>query len=153
MAATYRQVPVPDRMTHRLQDWGALWGIRDDNNPHPRRSLKAEAQTQAQALEPLTIGQLAKVLKGLPDKASGPDAVSTQLLKAAPPLSMPSLLQLFQTMEAQAELPTQLQMHMVVMLPKNQNIERPITLTSTLWRGVASGSHFWTNGKGSYPQP
>lgn len=37
-------------------------------------------------------------------------------------------------MEAKAELPTQLQMHMVVMLPKNQTIERPITLTSTLWR-------------------
>ena len=40
----YRQVPVPDRMTHRLQDWGALWGIRDDNSPHPRSSLKDAAQ-------------------------------------------------------------------------------------------------------------
>ena len=37
-------------------------------------------------------------------------------------------------MEEQAELPTQMQMHMVVMLPKNPSIERPITLTSTLWR-------------------
>ena len=64
-----------------------------------------QPKTQARELEPLTIGQLARVLKGLPDKACGPDAVSTQLLKAAPPLSLPSLLQLFQTMEAQAELP------------------------------------------------
>ena len=37
-------------------------------------------------------------------------------------------------MEEQAQLPTQMQMHMVVMLPKNATIERPITLTSTLWR-------------------
>lgn len=58
------------------------------------------------------------MLKGLPDKACGPDAVPTQLLKAAPPLALPALLQLFQTMENQAELPTQMQMHMVVMLPK-----------------------------------
>ena len=37
-------------------------------------------------------------------------------------------------MEETAELPTQTQVHMVVMLPKNSIIERPITLTSTLWR-------------------
>ena len=121
-------------MTHRLKDWGDLWGLRADNDPHPRPSLKHEAQTQAKTIEPLTIGHLARVLKGLPDKASGPDAVSTQLLKAVPPLSLAPLLQLFHTMEEQAELPTQMQMHMVVMLPKNQNTERPITLTSTLWR-------------------
>ena len=89
---------------------------------------------QAQQLEPLTIGQLAWVLKHLPDKACGPDAVSAQLLHTAPPLALQSLLKLFQEMETQAMLPTQLQMHMVVMLPKNSIKERPITLTSVLYR-------------------
>ena len=37
-------------------------------------------------------------------------------------------------MGSTAELPTLLQMHLVVMLPKNQRLERPITLTSTPWR-------------------
>ena len=37
-------------------------------------------------------------------------------------------------LEATAELPTQLQMHVMMMLPKNTNMERPITLTSVLWR-------------------
>ena len=37
-------------------------------------------------------------------------------------------------MEEDAELPTQLRMHLVVMLPKNSEIERPIALTSVLWR-------------------
>ena len=37
-------------------------------------------------------------------------------------------------METQALLPTQQQMHMVVMLPKNSSKERPITLTSVLYR-------------------
>lgn len=36
-------------------------------------------------------------------------------------------------MESTAELPTQMQMHMVVML-NNTNMEHPITLTSVLWR-------------------
>ena len=62
------------------------------------------------------------------------DQMQSQLLKSVPPLALTPLLQLYQTMEHTAELPTQLQMHMVVMLPKNQKLERPTTLTSTLWR-------------------
>lgn len=37
-------------------------------------------------------------------------------------------------MEASAELPTQLKMSLVVMLAKNEKVERPITLTSVLYR-------------------
>ena len=39
-----------------------------------------------------------------------------------------------QEMETKVQLPTQQQMHMVVMLPKNEAKERPITLTSLLYR-------------------
>ena len=130
----YRMTPMPQRMDQRLADWGGLWQIRQDNNPSPRPSLQQAALQQAAALEPLTQGMLLLVLKALPDRASGPDAVSTQMLKSIPPLALTPLLQLFQTMENTAELPTQLQMRLVVMLPKNQRLERPITLTSTLWR-------------------
>lgn len=42
-----------------------------------RPSLRDQAQQQAQQLEPVTIGQLRRILKALPDKASGPDALST----------------------------------------------------------------------------
>ena len=37
-------------------------------------------------------------------------------------------------MEASAELPTQQKMHLVVTPPKNSRMERPVTLTSVLWR-------------------
>ena len=37
-------------------------------------------------------------------------------------------------MEAKAELPTQLQMSMAATLAKNDKVERPITLTSVLYR-------------------
>ena len=127
----YRQIPMQHRMEHRLQDWGRLWHIRQDNNPQPRTSLSQEAKAQAQQLPPLTAGKLNHILKALPDKASGPDAVSTQLLRSIPPLALSPLLKLFQTMEEEAELPTQLRRHLVVMLPKNSKI---ITLTSVLWR-------------------
>lgn len=126
--------PMPQRMNQRLADWGGLWKIRQDNAPGPRPSLQQLAQQQAQSLEPLTQTLLQRALKALPDRASGPDAVSTQMLKSIPPLALTPLLQLFHNMERTAELPTQLQMHLVVMLPKNQKLERPITLTPTLWR-------------------
>ena len=96
---------------------GSLWQIRQDAQPHERPSLRDQAQHQAKQLEQITIGQLAKVLQGLPDKAIGPGAVSAQLLRSAPPLSLGPLLKLLQDMET----PTRLPMHMVVMLPKNTN--------------------------------
>ena len=121
-------------MTQRLHDWGQLWQIRQSDQPHERPSLQAAARQQAQQLEPLTLGQLAWTLKHLPDKACGPDAITAQLLRTAPPLALPPLLHLFQEMEKQAQLPTQQQMHMVIMLPKSSTKERPITLTSLLYR-------------------
>lgn len=114
-------------MNQRPADWGNLWHVREDNQPHPRTSLQQEARAQAQALEPLTVGQLCRVLKGLSDKANGPDAVSTQLLRSAPPLALAPLLQLFHTMEAQAEM----QMHMVVMLPYHPHISPLAHLVQT----------------------
>ena len=139
----YQMTPMPQRMDQRLADWGGLWKIRQENTPSPRPSLQQAAQQQASTLEPLTQGLLQRVLKAHPDRASGPDAVSTQMLKSLPPLALTPLLQLFQTMEHTAELPTQMQMHLVVMLPKNQKLERPITLTSTLWRVWCRS---WTDG-------
>ena len=130
----YRMTSMPQRMDQRLADWGGLWRIRQDNAPSPRPSLQSQAKQQAQSMPTLTQGMLQRVSKTLPDRASGPDAVSAQMLRGAPPLALTPLLNLFIAMEHQAELPTQMQMHMVVMLPKNQKLERPITLTSMLWR-------------------
>ena len=72
-------------MTQRLHDWGELWGIRQTDQAHDRPNIRELAQQQAQQLEPITIGHLAWVLKHLPDKACGPDAVSTQLLRNGTP--------------------------------------------------------------------
>ena len=106
MAEALQASPSPRQDDHTAYKIGEHYGASVTiTAPIPEAASRMQPKTQARELEPLTIGQLARVLKGLPDKACGPDAVSTQLLKAAPPLSLPSLLQLFQTMEAQAELP------------------------------------------------
>ena len=105
----YRTVPMADRMRHRLHDWHQHWQPTSDNQPLNRDSLHEQACTQATQLPPLTLGHLARVLKQLPDRACGPDAISTQLLRNTPPQALPSLLQLLQDMEKSATLPTQLQ--------------------------------------------
>ena len=120
--------PMQERMAARLQDWGSLWQLRDDGAALPRPSPKL-AQHHARELPELTVGHLKRVLKPLPDIASAPDAVSTQVFNSAP--SIPKLIQ---QMEKEACLPSQLRLHMVVMLAKNSQIEGPIALTSILYR-------------------
>ena len=130
----YRTLPPDERMTQRLTDWGQLWQINQEDRPPARDHLQSLAREQARQLEQLTLSQLTWALRHLPDKACGPDAVTAQLLRTAPPLAVKALLTLYQEMEEKVQLPTQQQMHMVVMLPKNAAKERPITLTSLLYR-------------------
>ena len=63
----YRHIPMADRMRHRLHDWHQLWQPTADNQPMARQTLHEEAQVHAAQLPPLTVGQLARALKKLPD--------------------------------------------------------------------------------------
>ena len=130
----YRNIPIADRMRHRMNAWHNLWKPTKDDQPMTRLPLQEAAKQQAAQLPPLTYEQLGRTLKHLPDKACGPDAITTQLLRTAPKQALQPLLSLLQAMEAKAELPTQLTLSLVVMLAKNEKVERPITLTSVLYR-------------------
>ena len=123
----YRDIPMADRMRHRMNAWHALWKPTRDEQPMTRMPLQEEAKQQAALLPPLTFEQLGRTLKK-------PDAITTQLLRTAPKQALQPLLGILQAMEAKAELPTQLTMSLVVMLAKNEKVERPITLTSVLYR-------------------
>ena len=116
----YRTIPMADRMRHRMNDWHQLWKPTSDNQPMTRLPLQDQAKRQAAELPALTFEQLGKTLKHLPDKACGPDAITTQLLRTAPKQAIQPLLGILQTMEAKAELPTQLTMSLVVMLAKKR---------------------------------
>ena len=115
-------------------DDAAARAIRAMETARKRARRKNYIHTYIRTYIHTYIGQLARTLKALPNKASGPDSISAQLLRTAPPLSLQPWLKLIHEMEQAAQLPTQLKMHMVAMLPKNQTIERPITLTSVLYR-------------------
>ena len=84
-----------------------------------------------QAINPIS---LQRVVKKLPNKASGPDGISYDFLKQLPFEAVTQLAKLLNTMEQEALLPTQLRMVSIVMIPKNPKVERPIALTSCLYR-------------------
>lgn len=84
----YRNLPPDERMTQRLKDWG-----------------QTLARQQGQQLEPLTFSQLSWALRHLPDKACGPDAVTAQLLRTAPPLAVKALLKLYQIWRRRSSCP------------------------------------------------
>ena len=103
-----RPVPFGRKANQPKQAKGALKGFLTAN----LGPVLGHSPTLANAPRPppISIGQLASTLKKLPDRACGPDAISTQLLRNAPPHALPALLKLIQEMEATATLPTQLQM-------------------------------------------
>ena len=120
-----------------MQDWAKLWHIRDTRDPVPlpnAEQLLQAARQHAATLPEISLGHLAHVLKHLPDRAAGPDGIPTQLLRTAPPQALQPLRQTLRCYELHGILPTQMIQSLIVMLPKNEQCERPITLTSTVYR-------------------
>ena len=73
-------------------------------------------------------------MRKLPNKAAGPDGISYDFLRHLPYPAVSRLASLLTEMERSAELPIQLRHTNIVMIPKNERIERPIALTSCLYR-------------------
>ena len=88
-----------------MRAWHKLWQPTKDDQPMTRLPLQEAAKQQAGQLPPLTFEQLGRTLKHLPDKACGPGAITTQLLRTAPKQALQPLLGILQAMEAKAELP------------------------------------------------
>ncbi|CAE7035351.1 unnamed protein product, partial [Symbiodinium natans] len=65
-------------------------------------------------------------------KAPGPDGWDIPFIKKLEPQHCDSLVELFTMMEREAALPHQMQFSLVVLLPKNETIERPIALMHCL---------------------
>ena len=98
------------------------------------RELREDAIEQARTLQPINPLSLQRVIKKLPHKASGPDGISYDFIKQLPFEAIAQLANLFNQMEQEALLPTQLRMVNIVMIPKSLKVERPIALTSCLYR-------------------
>lgn len=86
--------------------------------------LQAAAQQEAATWKAVGSSLLQKLLRKLPNKAAGPDGVSYDMLRHLPYPAVTRLASLLTEMEKTALLPTQLRC----------GVERPIALTSCLYR-------------------
>ena len=127
----FQDLPSTSRIEAREQQWGAVWIPIEA--PLQVRGMRV-AQAQALHLKPIDSSLLQKIMRRLPNKAAGPDGISYDFLRHLPYTAVEKLAQLLTEMEKEADLPLQLRHTNIVMIPKSERIERPIALTSCLYR-------------------
>ena len=86
------------------------------------------------ALFKITADGLEAILKNVTDKAGGLDGLTYAALKNLPVPAYEQLTQALNLAETTGVAPQHWQAHHVALLPKNADIERPITLTSITYR-------------------
>ena len=134
-ARPFRNVPVQDRQQLREQQWYDRWTvIEQPRSSAERERLRWEGIVQARTREDLDPHQVMKKLAKLPQKASGPDGISYAMLKNLPLEGVTDLCNMYRQWELDGRLPDQVCTTLVVLLPKKEDIERPISLTSVLYR-------------------
>ena len=117
----FRNVPFQDRQQLREKQWYGRWQVW-------------EGIVQARTWEDLDPHEVMKKFAKLPQKASGPDGISYALLKNLPLEGVTDLCHMYRQWEVTGRLPEQVCATLVVLLPKKEDIERPISLTSVLYR-------------------
>ena len=123
----FQHLPAEQRHQAREKQWGNIWTPR--TGPRPLRQCD-----QAQLLPPIQSYQLQQLMRRLPNKASGPDGISYDFLRHLPYPAVEKLAGLLTAMEREGELAIQLRATNIVLIPKNIKVERPIALTSCLYR-------------------
>ena len=96
--------------------------------------LRTLAQQEALTWKPIDSSLLQKLLRRLPNKAAGPDGISYDMLRHLPYPAVARLASLLTEMEREALLPIQMRYTNIVLIPKSSKVERPIALTSCLYR-------------------
>ena len=131
----FRNIPVQDRQKLREKQWYGQWEAIDaPDHSGERERLRWEAIQQARRWEDLDPREVMKRLRKLPQKACGPDGISYALLKNLPIEGVTDLCNMFRSWELAGRLPEQVCTTLVLLLPKKEEIERPISLTSVLYR-------------------
>ena len=115
----------------RLRQWVPVWrGCGEPPTVNPE--LVADAVTQARDLTSISGVSIRKFLRGLSLKAHGPDGFSVPLLRQLSLEHCEELGRLYRYLEVQGVCPHQWCFSIIIMLPKNPDIERPIGLMCTL---------------------
>lgn len=131
----FRNVPVQDRQQLREQQWYTRWQVIEQPKASGERErLRWEGIVQARLWEDLDPHLAMTKLSKLPQKASGPGGISYALLKNLPLEGVTALCNMYRQWELSGRLPDQVCTTLVVLFPKKEDIERPISLTSVLYR-------------------
>ena len=131
----FRDVPIQQRQARREQQWYSKWKVVDSPRPNGERErLRYEGIVQARGWEDLDPHVVMKKLQRLPQKACGPDGISYSMLKNLPIEGVIELCHMLRTWELAGRLPDQVCTTLVSLLPKKVDIERPISLTSVMYR-------------------
>ena len=130
----FQDLPHTQRIQAREQQWGEIWSpLPEPCHIRGLQELQRIAQAAAQ-LPPVDTALLGKLMRKLPNKAAGPDGISYDFLPHLPYPAVARLASLLTEMEKTAQLPIQLRRTNIVMIPKNERIERPTALTSCIYR-------------------
>ncbi|CAE7485959.1 unnamed protein product, partial [Symbiodinium sp. CCMP2456] len=119
------------RPFERLKYWAELW--RAQGRPPPHFSeLRRQAVAQARQLPAVTGQHMYRYIRSMPNKAPGLDGWDVPFLKALTREEVSTLAELWRAVELEGALPHPSSFTQYVMLPKNDRVERPIGLMSTL---------------------
>ena len=131
----FRDVPIQQRQTLREQQWYSKWQvIAGPKTSGERERLRYEGIVQARSWEGLDPHAVMKKLRKLPQKACGPDGISYAMLKNLPIEGVIEMCHMMRKWELSGRLPDQVVTTLVLLLPKKADIERPISLTSVMYR-------------------
>ena len=138
----FQQCSVEEKIQMRTKQWKEIWQAEDEPvHIENLEELCQQGRFHAARLEALTAGAMLKKAKSLSSKAAGIDAISNDLIRNLPFEGMQDLAQLLRHIEMTSEVPMQWLASLVVLIPKNATIERPIALTSSVYR-------FWCKMRG-----
>ena len=131
----FSEIPYEERIEARVRQWNQLWIIQKE--PHhlsQEEEIYQKAQDEARTWDSISVEYAMKVIKKLGQKAAGIDGVSNELLKCLPWEGIQDLLRIMEDAERTANPPEQWTTSLIVLIPKNTVIERPIALVSVVHR-------------------
>ncbi|CAE7805903.1 pol [Symbiodinium sp. CCMP2592] len=137
LARPFRDQSALARAYCRMEFWSRIWDasiVPPQVHLSERLALRAEALQQAQDLSPLSWEQVKTACLATGNKKGGLDGWSYKALRKLPDFCYRQLAGLFRLVETDLNLPLQMLTVQVALLAKTPEKERPISLTSVLWR-------------------
>ena len=116
----------------RLQQWSQLWLSTSSKPLQSFPALQERACAQAAALAPLTGAQVYRYIRKIPNKTPGPDGWTPRMARELTEQHCDTVASIMNQSERSGAFPEQWTVSLIVLLPKNHQVERPIALMHIL---------------------